>query len=260
MKTLFVLITVFSSALVTFGQETTDAILPADKYLNRRDIQNSLPRLKRAAESGIAEAQYNYGIYFLEIKLDPTTANQWFEKAAEQGFVDAQFKLAYSYGSGRGVAVDLKKAFYWFLKAAEQGDVQAMFVVAGLYQDGLGTEVNLPKKFEWLTKLAVLPDEKDGSEREVTSARIALAQAYMTGDGVPKDLFKSSVWFLIYNEHKVNLDPKEQDNAILQIGEVEKGLTKEQRKKAIAEAERLLGRKLVSVSKLHFNVFSFPVK
>ena len=69
-----------------------------------------------------------------------------------------------------------------------------MFVIAGMYKDGVGTDKNVGKEIEWLSKLALLPDEKDTSpDRNVTSARIALAQAYMVGDGIPKDFLKSYI-------------------------------------------------------------------
>lgn len=65
---------------------------------------------------------------------------------------------------------------------------------------------------------------------------------------------------MIYNEHKVNLDSKEQDNAIAQIDQIEKALSKDQQKKAVKEAEKLLGHDLVKLSTLHSDVFSIPVK
>ena len=50
---------------------------------------------------------------------------EWFEKAAEQGDVDAQFNTAMAYESGDGTARDLNKATYWYSLAAKQGDRQA---------------------------------------------------------------------------------------------------------------------------------------
>lgn len=140
MKKIILTVVIFSSVLICVGQNNKDVIQPSDKYLNRNDLANSIPRLKRAAEAGIAEAQYNYGIYFLEILKDAKTANEWFLKSAQQGFVNAQFKIAYSYAQGRGIQTDYKQAFYWMSKCAEQNDTQAMFVLAGMYQQGLGTE------------------------------------------------------------------------------------------------------------------------
>ena len=48
-------------------------------------------------------------------------AFEWFLKAAEQGFVDAQNNLGLMYLNGRGITQSDAKAFEWLLKAAEQG-------------------------------------------------------------------------------------------------------------------------------------------
>jgi TPR repeat protein len=43
----------------------------------------------------------------------------WYAKAAQQGFIAAQYKLATIYHFGRGVEVDDVKARYWYTKAAK---------------------------------------------------------------------------------------------------------------------------------------------
>ena len=50
-------------------------------------------------------------------------AISYYEKAANQGLVDAQFDLATCYYWGEGVTKNLQKAAYWFEKAANQGDM-----------------------------------------------------------------------------------------------------------------------------------------
>ena len=188
-RTIFLVALVLASGFVCFAQDKDD-IKPSDKYLDRKDMEHSVPILKRAAEAGIAEAQYNYGVYVLEILLDPKTANEWFLKSAEQGFINAQFKIAYSYLQGRGIDRNLDKAFFWMAKCADQNDSQAMFVLAQMYDQGVGTKKDVAKEIEWLTRLALLPDEKDvPPERNVTSARLNLGELYLLGDGVNKDLF-----------------------------------------------------------------------
>ena len=41
-------------------------------------------------------------------------------KSAEQGYVNAQYRLGVLYYDGHGVSQDYQKAFEWILKAAEQ--------------------------------------------------------------------------------------------------------------------------------------------
>ncbi len=50
-------------------------------------------------------------------------------EAAEQGNADAQFLLGACYYKGKGVEQDHAKAVYWFEKAAEQGYVYAQYIL-----------------------------------------------------------------------------------------------------------------------------------
>ena len=53
------------------------------------------------------------------------TAVKYFRKAAEQGLASAQYNLGYFYYYGHGVPEDEDAAQYWMQKAAEQGDKDA---------------------------------------------------------------------------------------------------------------------------------------
>ena len=45
--------------------------------------------------------------------------------AAEQGDVDAQYRVGLIYAEGRGVEQDEVKSFYWLSRAVQQGDADA---------------------------------------------------------------------------------------------------------------------------------------
>ena len=78
---------------------------------------------QKAAEQGYAEAQYNLGeMYSSGVMRDDKEAVKWYEKAAEQGYMDAQKKLANCYEKGIGVPENDKEAAKWYLKVVEQGD------------------------------------------------------------------------------------------------------------------------------------------
>ena len=78
---------------------------------------------QKAAEQGFAEAQYSLGeMYSSGVMRDDKEAVKWYEKAAEQGYMDAQKKLAYCYEKGIGVPENDKEAAKWYLKVVEQGD------------------------------------------------------------------------------------------------------------------------------------------
>ena len=59
-------------------------------------------------------------------------AARWYRRAAEQGDVEAQKRLALLYLQGRGVAKDSQEAEKWYSKAAGQGDPDAQSALNGL--------------------------------------------------------------------------------------------------------------------------------
>ena len=55
------------------------------------------------------------------MRQDYTKAKQWFEKAANQGVADAQFNLGVMYGQGKGVRQDYAKAKEWVGESCDNG-------------------------------------------------------------------------------------------------------------------------------------------
>ncbi len=243
-------------SVVRSQTETPDDLnKKSQEYILKKDFKNALPLLKKAANLGNPEAQYNYGVFYqqgIEVPQDDRLANQWFIKSAEQGWKDAQFKIAYSYGTGRGVPQDFQKAFFWSLKCAEQNDPECMFNVVGAYQDGKGIDKNIDKMLAWATKLALLENPEDLLlSGQITSARANLAYMYRDGKNVPQDKIKSYAWFLIYNESKIDFSIVDQQKNIEAIKKLEEGLTETDKAKSKTEAEKLLGKKLKNLNNLH---------
>ncbi len=52
---------------------------------------------------------------------NPTEGAKWFRRAADQGHVPAQLALGRSYMEGKGVPLDLTRAYRWFALAARAG-------------------------------------------------------------------------------------------------------------------------------------------
>ena len=97
------------------------------------------------------EKMYNVGIkYYDEGKYNE--AAEWFEKAANQGYAEAQYKLGVCYDKGLGVGQSYEKAAYWFKKAANQGYAYAQFYLGVCYEKGLGVKKDLQKAKFWKDK------------------------------------------------------------------------------------------------------------
>lgn len=89
-----------------------------------QDLPQGLMWLRKAAEAGLADAQYNLGGYYkvgCGVQQDFKEAFEWFKKAADQGFFGGQYELGVLYGYGAGTEKDLDQAEYWTAKAAGQG-------------------------------------------------------------------------------------------------------------------------------------------
>jgi TPR repeat protein len=87
--------------------------------------------LRRAADLGDAEAQYNLALLLAKgqgeggAAADPEGAFLYLEQAAQQGVASAQSRLALAYGQGQGVAADGVEAHKWLLLASHRGDALA---------------------------------------------------------------------------------------------------------------------------------------
>src|SRR5688500_15922743 len=90
---------IFCFTISTLIGRTADEInQKAKDFLSSGDTKNAVPLLKKAAEMGQPEAQYNYGFCFqqgVEVEKNDSIANIWLLKSAQQGWLDAQFKIAY---------------------------------------------------------------------------------------------------------------------------------------------------------------------
>jgi len=253
-KTLLTIFAVFSATL-SFGQSAEELNKKSKEFLDRQDFKNAIPLIKQAAEKGNPEAQYNYGICFqqgVEVTKNDSLANVWFLRSATQGWKDAQFKMAYSYATGRGVTQDDKQAFLWSVKCAEQQDVECMFNVVNCFMEGRGTQKDMDSMLVWATRIALLETPENlNISGQITSARANLATMYRDGQNVQKDLIKSYMWFLIYNESKRDFSVFVQQKNIEAIQTLEKQLSQTDRDKAKIDAEKLLGKKLSNLHNLY---------
>jgi hypothetical protein len=92
---------------------------------NRSLHPASLPQLRRLADQGDPDAQWQMGVRYHngeDVPQDDAQAMSWFERAADQGQIDAQSHLGAYYWAGRGVPEDLYKAYFWSAIATAQGD------------------------------------------------------------------------------------------------------------------------------------------
>ena len=94
--------------------------------------------LRPHAESGDAEAQYNIGWMYLNgygLAINDSLALEWWQRAADQGHVDAIFSMAMLYSLGEGqVKKDMDRAIDLYLLAAEDGHEDARMIIRSMLQ------------------------------------------------------------------------------------------------------------------------------
>ena len=79
---------------------------------------------QKAADQGYTKAQYRLGRCYANgfgVEQDKAQAVIWCKKAADQGYAKAQYRLGRCYAHGFGVEQDKAQAVFWYQKAAEQG-------------------------------------------------------------------------------------------------------------------------------------------
>lgn len=101
-----------------------------------KDVDKALQWYQKAAEQGVAEAQFNLAHLMVEQEISAVAAAEWMEKAANQGMADAQYLMGVIYFEGIGVEPDDGKAYSWLQKAERQGNEDARQFLKKHFQIG----------------------------------------------------------------------------------------------------------------------------
>ena len=110
------------------------------------------------------------GGYYYELR-DFDLALKYYEMAAELGDKSVYSGLGYIWYYGRTGKKDYAQAFHWFSLAAENGDVQAEYKLADMYKNGYGVEKNYDRYKEIIERL--YPKIKDARYLEEPLPEIA---------------------------------------------------------------------------------------
>jgi hypothetical protein len=117
--------------------------------------------LRQKAEEGDVEAQYRLGICYFNgegVKQSYKEAVKLFEPLAKEGYMEAQFVLGDCYYFGYGVKRDFKEAAKLYLFAGSQGDCIAVKKLENIY-GGFFTSLVVKKYIE--KELELLKSKKD---------------------------------------------------------------------------------------------------
>ena len=201
------------------------AMAIVDEKVAGKDENAALRMLKLAADRGHRLAQFNFAQLTLQRKPGAegmALAVGYYESAAKAGLADAQYAMARVYGAGvGGRSHDPKRARRWLEMAARQNFDTAQLDLATWLVEGRGGERNLEAGFAWM---------KIAAESGNVAAQNRLAKLYRGGLGVEADPVAAAAWYIIARRAGLS-DPEM--NVFLD------GLTIEQQQRAIETANRL---------------------
>ena len=92
---------------------------------------------ERAAQSGVPEAQFKLGVCFhlgIGTAAQPSRAVEWYREAAKQQDPFGMFALGLCYHLGHGVRDDVAESYQWYSAAAKLNHVPAMTNLAMIHQ------------------------------------------------------------------------------------------------------------------------------
>ncbi len=145
-----------------------------------------LEEIRRAAEMGIAEAQFKLGKIYHEglgVNQDFAEALKWYRRAVEQGNAKAQNNLGNMYYKGSGVNQDYAKAVELYRKSAEQGNAIAQLNLGNIYYKGDGVRQDYSEAVKWYRKAV---------EHGNAFAQKNLGRMYENGRGVEQDFSQAA--------------------------------------------------------------------
>lgn len=116
-------------------------VLDYDAPEGKRNAASAMEHWRKAADAGVADAQYRLGRLLAQHKETVAEGMQWLEKAAapgkKGGVPQAATALANLYMTGaNGAPQDVQQAVAWFAAAAGAGDALAQLVYAEMLLDG----------------------------------------------------------------------------------------------------------------------------
>ena len=155
------------------------------------DRKAGMDLIRISADRGVRDAERDMGKNYefgWTVTPDDAQAIAWYEKAADHGDPEAQWRLGMAYVLGRlGEAQDYGKARSYFESAAASGYSRAMTDLGSMSASGEGVPRDFAKAKTLYEQAAAAGDERAFRE---------LAVMYFQGEGVPVDLVAARAFYL----------------------------------------------------------------
>lgn len=189
-KIKLLLIGTFTAIMMIACAPTPEELVSQGKSLLETEDCNAMECFQKAAEQGNVEANYLIGKMYFEgvcVENDNEIAADWYKKAAEKDYADAQNMLAKMYFEGIGVQQDYDKSAKWALKALEFNDyTESLYVLSMMYLSGMGVPKDDDKAVEMYSKYKNIT---------IPQAMVEIGNMYYKGEGVAQNIKDAkSLW------------------------------------------------------------------
>lgn len=161
----------------------------ASTCLDREQDSEAFYWYQKAAEQGYVEAQHKLALLYLYgvgVDNDDSKAAEWLNKAAVQGYAPAQCDLAFCYREGYGVTQSYTNSLYWYRQSAAQGCSGAQCGLGYCYEKGYGVTQSWTEAVAWYRKAA---------EQNDPNAQFKLGECYENGTGVTQSMSAALKWY-----------------------------------------------------------------
>lgn len=156
-----------------------------------KDLDRAYRYYRRAASEGLVEAQLRLArLILVDTWSDkgPAEAAEWLQQASDSGNPDAAFQLALMSLEGWNESPpDMEEAVRLFRAAANEGHVQAQNNLGSMYENGEGVAQDYQQARQWYEKAAA-----EGESYAVNN----LGALYAKGLGVEQDLATAIEMFI----------------------------------------------------------------
>lgn len=162
--------------------------------VGKKDDEIAAEWTAKAAEGGLATAQYVYGDLLFAgtgVKQDKAAAVGWYQRAAGQGHGEARFKLAAIYYAGEGVPKDQRRGLKLYRAAAEDGHPVAMTTMGVMHFNGSIVKKSERLARDWWLKAAYAGE---------VNAMVFVARIYHRSTQLPRDYTNAYVWYTMAAE------------------------------------------------------------
>jgi TPR repeat protein len=160
------------------------------KGVDLSTVRHGVKWLSRAAEVGIAGAQFHLGARLLlgdGLEQDEVAAIVWLKQAAQQEYVEAYPLLGFCYLWGKGGPCDYSSAVEWLQKGTDHNLPWAMLGLAQCREHGWGIQRDEAEAFKLYRRAA-----KEG----LVAAQKELGRCFATSMGVETNPQEAFAWTL----------------------------------------------------------------